>query len=178
MARMARDGRIRVEHCACLPDRQYPYDTDFFHPALNDCFERQAERRGLSDRADAGAACRAGNHAPPRYRVLTVRNLDAWYPAFGVQQGDALFLPMGASKPIRLQNAFVTEREIREGPQAVSFQIANGNARQRCVLQTRLPTKAEAQKYLLTNWSIVEKMARDALAAGTIEDGEIKLVVV
>jgi hypothetical protein len=71
-----------------------------------------------------------------------------------------------------------TEREIREGPQAVSFQIANGNARQRCVLQTRLPTKAEAQKYLLTNWSIVEKMARDALAAGTIEDGEIKLVMV
>ena len=71
-----------------------------------------------------------------------------------------------------------TEREILEGPQAVSFQIANGNARQRCVLQTRLPTKAEAQKYLLTNWSIIEKMARDALAAGTIEDGEIKLAMV
>jgi S-DNA-T family DNA segregation ATPase FtsK/SpoIIIE len=31
-----------------------------------------------------------------------------------VGQGDALFLPMGMSKPIRLQNAFVTEREIRE----------------------------------------------------------------
>jgi DNA segregation ATPase FtsK/SpoIIIE-like protein len=31
-----------------------------------------------------------------------------------VGQGDALFLPMGTSKPIRLQNAFVTEREIRE----------------------------------------------------------------
>jgi S-DNA-T family DNA segregation ATPase FtsK/SpoIIIE len=29
-------------------------------------------------------------------------------------QGDALFLPMGASKPLRLQNAFVSEREIRE----------------------------------------------------------------
>jgi hypothetical protein len=70
-----------------------------------------------------------------------------------------------------------TEREIREGPQAVSFQIANGNMRQRCVLQTRLPTKAEAQKYLLTNWLIIEKMARDALAAGIIEDGEIKLVM-
>ena len=70
-----------------------------------------------------------------------------------------------------------TEREIREGPQAVSFQIANGNMRQRCVLQTRLPTKAEAQKFLLTNWLIIEKMARDALAAGSIEDGEIKLVM-
>jgi putative endopeptidase len=32
-------------------------------------------------------------HAPPRYRVLTVRNMDAWYAAFDVQPGDALFLP-------------------------------------------------------------------------------------
>jgi hypothetical protein len=47
--------------------------------------------------------------------------------------------------------AKATDQEIREGPQAVSFQIANGNVRLRCVLQTRLPTKAEAQKYLLTN---------------------------
>ena len=31
-----------------------------------------------------------------------------------IGQGDSLFLPMGASKPIRLQNAFVTEKEIRE----------------------------------------------------------------
>jgi S-DNA-T family DNA segregation ATPase FtsK/SpoIIIE len=29
-----------------------------------------------------------------------------------VGQGDALFLPMGASKPLRLQNAFVSEKEI------------------------------------------------------------------
>jgi DNA segregation ATPase FtsK/SpoIIIE, S-DNA-T family len=31
-----------------------------------------------------------------------------------VGQGDALFLPMGASKPIRLQNAYVSEKEIRD----------------------------------------------------------------
>jgi S-DNA-T family DNA segregation ATPase FtsK/SpoIIIE len=31
-----------------------------------------------------------------------------------VGQGDCLFLPMGASKPMRLQNAFLTEKEIRE----------------------------------------------------------------
>jgi S-DNA-T family DNA segregation ATPase FtsK/SpoIIIE len=30
-----------------------------------------------------------------------------------VGQGDALFLPMGASKPMRLQNAFLSEKEIR-----------------------------------------------------------------
>jgi hypothetical protein len=71
-----------------------------------------------------------------------------------------------------------TEQELREGPQAVSFQIANGNARQGCVLQTRFPTKLQAQKYLLANWSIIEKMARDALAAGMLEDGHVKLVMV
>ena len=31
-----------------------------------------------------------------------------------VGQGDALFLPMGASKPMRLQDAFVSEKEIRD----------------------------------------------------------------
>ena len=71
-----------------------------------------------------------------------------------------------------------TEQEISEGPQAVSFQIANGNVRQQCILQTGLPTKVLAQKYLLTNWLIIEKMARDALAAGAFEDGQIRLVMV
>ena len=71
-----------------------------------------------------------------------------------------------------------TEQEISEGPQAVSFLIANGNMRQRCTLQTGLPTKLLAQKYLLTNWLVVEKMAREALVLGIPEDGEIKLVMV
>ena len=71
-----------------------------------------------------------------------------------------------------------TEQEIKEGPQTVSFQIANGNMRQRCMLQTKFPTQAQAQKYLLTNWLTIEKMARAALAAGTLEDGQIKLVMV
>ena len=71
-----------------------------------------------------------------------------------------------------------TEQEISEGPQAVSFQIANGNARQSCILQTDLPTKAQAQKYLLTNWLVIEKMARAALATGDIEDGQIKLAMI
>jgi len=70
-----------------------------------------------------------------------------------------------------------TEQEIIEGPQAVSFLIANGNARQSCILQTELPTKALAQKYLLTNWPAIERMAREALATGTLEDGQIKLVL-
>src|SRR5690348_6107817 len=71
-----------------------------------------------------------------------------------------------------------TEQEIKEGPQAVSFQIADGNKRRSCILQTKLQTKVQAQKYLLANWPIIEKMARDALATGTLEKGEIKLVVI
>jgi predicted metalloendopeptidase len=31
-------------------------------------------------------------HAPPEYRADTVRNLDAWYGAFDVKQGDKLYL--------------------------------------------------------------------------------------
>jgi hypothetical protein len=71
-----------------------------------------------------------------------------------------------------------TEQEINEGPQTVSFQIANGNARQGCILETKFPTKVQAQKYLLANWPTIEKMARDALAAGTFEDGKVKLVMI
>ena len=32
-------------------------------------------------------------HAPDQYRALTVRNLDAWYQAFDVRPGQALYLP-------------------------------------------------------------------------------------
>src|SRR5438046_10508401 len=71
-----------------------------------------------------------------------------------------------------------TEQEINEGPQTVSFQIANGNARQGCILQTNFSTKVEAPKYLLTKWPTIEKMARDALATGIFEDDKIKLVMV
>jgi S-DNA-T family DNA segregation ATPase FtsK/SpoIIIE len=57
-----------------------------------------------------------------------------------VGQGDALFLPMGASKPMRLQNAFVSEAEIRgivdycKGQQAAEYrpdvQAAAGPAKE------------------------------------------------
>jgi putative endopeptidase len=35
---------------------------------------------------------RAGTHSPGRYRALAPRNHDAWYKAFNVQPGDALYL--------------------------------------------------------------------------------------
>jgi predicted metalloendopeptidase len=33
-----------------------------------------------------------GSHTPGMFRALTVRNIDAWYEAFNVQQGEALYL--------------------------------------------------------------------------------------
>jgi len=71
-----------------------------------------------------------------------------------------------------------TDQEINEGSEAVSFQIANGNARQSCILQTTFPTQVQARNYLLANWPAIEKMARDALAMGTVEGGPIKLMMI
>jgi predicted metalloendopeptidase len=35
----------------------------------------------------------ADGHAPAPYRAATVRNVDAWYPAFHVEPGQTLYLP-------------------------------------------------------------------------------------
>ena len=35
---------------------------------------------------------RTDPHSPARYRTLTPRNMDAWYEAFDVKPGDALYL--------------------------------------------------------------------------------------
>jgi putative endopeptidase len=55
----------------------------------------QAWREKLRDEVMRVALATDG-HAPPRYRALTVRNVDAWYPAFGAQSTDPLFLAPSA----------------------------------------------------------------------------------
>ena len=74
-------------------------------------------------------------------------------------------------------NSLPTEQEREEGPQTVFFQIANGNARQACCLKTKFATQQQASRYLRQNWNKIEKMARDCLASGTFENGQIKLVM-
>lgn len=66
---------------------------------------------------------------------------------------------------------------IHEATQLVCFEIANGNGRQACTLQTKFVTKGQASRYLMSNWPMIERLARDALASGCIEDGKIKLVM-
>jgi hypothetical protein len=82
-----------------------------------------------------------------------------------------------------MRNRLPTHREPDRGPQAVSFQtvffqIANGNARQSCSVKTKFTTQQQASRYLRQNWSKIEKMARDCLANGTVENGQIKLVMI
>jgi hypothetical protein len=70
-----------------------------------------------------------------------------------------------------------TPREIGEGQQTIFFQIANGNARQSCSVRTKFKTQQQASRYLRQNWNRIEKMARDRLTKGDVEDGQIKLVM-
>ena len=44
-------------------------------------------------------------HSPGPWRALTVRNLDAWYPAFNVKSGESLFL----SPAIRVKNLVIRD---------------------------------------------------------------------
>lgn len=52
----------------------------------------RAWRSEIRDDAMRAQVASADTHAPERYRVSTVRNLDAWYDAFDVRPGDRLYL--------------------------------------------------------------------------------------
>ena len=61
-------------------------DKEFFlgfaHSERSKMREAQLRRNVMTD-----------GHAPSQYRAATVRNIDAWYNAFNVQPGQALYLP-------------------------------------------------------------------------------------
>lgn len=60
----------------------------------------QSRRSKTSDAALRQQAA-TDAHAPAKYRISTVRNLDAWYRAFDVQPGQALYLAPEARVTIR-----------------------------------------------------------------------------
>ncbi|WLI90141.1 M13 family metallopeptidase [Massilia sp. R2A-15] len=53
----------------------------FAHSERSKIREAQLRRQVMTD-----------GHAPSQYRAATVRNIDAWYDAFGVKQGQSLYL--------------------------------------------------------------------------------------
>lgn len=65
-----------------------------------------------------------------------------------------------------------------EGPQSISFNIADGNRRLACTLQTHFPTRAQAEKYFRANWHLLEPNARTKVQAGEVKDGKITLVMI
>ena len=77
--------RLALGHRATDPQTLRRQDRQFFIG-----FAR-AWRITLNDEA-LRAQLAADNHAPERYRVFSVRNLDAWYPAFDVRPGHKLYL--------------------------------------------------------------------------------------
>jgi putative endopeptidase len=71
-----------------VSDRAYvrQMDREFFL-AFGQGWRSEMTEKGLRVQLETD------NHAPDRYRVATVRNIDAWYEAFDVRPEEALYLP-------------------------------------------------------------------------------------
>lgn len=77
--RMAQQGKPAQDLEGFTPDQRFFLG---FAQAWRSKMREQALRNSLLTNV----------HAPGQFRTLTVRNLDAWYPAFGVKEGQALYL--------------------------------------------------------------------------------------
>jgi predicted metalloendopeptidase len=67
-------------------------DKEYVHHADREFFIAFAQAFGAKLSESAMRAQLATDHAPERYRMNTVRNLDAWYQAFDVARGQRLYL--------------------------------------------------------------------------------------
>ena len=102
---LAVDGRLTLsENLADLAGLEAAYDA--FHASLGDKpATLDAERRFFIGYATSSQSkvreaimrqrVLTDSHAPDMYRTAIVRNMDAWYKAFNVQPGQALYLAPG-----------------------------------------------------------------------------------
>ncbi len=70
----------------------------------------------------------------------------------------------------------VPETETGKG-QAISFVLAIGSVRQVCRLQTTFQTQNQAFSYFHKHRNAFERVARERLARGEVEDGVIQLTM-
>jgi hypothetical protein len=70
----------------------------------------------------------------------------------------------------------VPETETDQG-QTISFVLAIGSVRQVCRLQTTFRTQTQAFSYFHKHRNAFERIARERLALGEIEDGVIQLTM-
>lgn len=76
---------------APLNDKEAPLDDGF--SGDQQFFISYAQQRGSKSRdATLHQQVPTDPHSPSKYRALTVRNLDAWYPAFDAKPGEKLYL--------------------------------------------------------------------------------------
>lgn len=64
-----------------------------------------------------------------------------------------------------------------DGGQTISFVLAIGSVRQVCRLQTTFRTQNQALSYFHKNRNAFERVAREKLALGNVEDGVIQLTM-
>ena len=69
-----------------------------------------------------------------------------------------------------------SETEAGKG-QMISFVLAIGSVRQVCRLQTTFRTQIQAFSYFHKHRNVFERIARERLALGEIEDGAIQLTM-
>jgi hypothetical protein len=78
--------------------------------------------------------------------------------------------------PKRIRIAPETETDRGRG-QTISFVLAIGSVRQVCRLQTTFQTRNQALSYFHKHRNAFERVAREKLALGEIEDGVVQLTM-